>query len=343
MALYRQQVNSGFVLGDPLEMEGRNCKTILDPDTGITFRVQWNAHRELRKNHALLVERQVITENVDQSKLINKREEGTACYLCKRNIDEQNPGEILVGIELAGERFYAGANFSYITNNHFTVMNGRHRPQQYRKEIPQILNDFVEKTAGHFRAIFNGRAGASILWHEHIQVTTESLPIEQIRIDDAHIIHESGDTRVSRPDYYIPVWVIEGSDKERVGVIADRIIEFWHGLNQTDHTENIIAAKSAEQYRTFVILRDANKLSADNAGKKGALAAFETGGNIILSYQAEPGANDVNERHTFDRATLETVRQLLSEISPDRQSCSELHRWVNSHDLTLVSCPRIEE
>ncbi|MHC4153389.1 MAG: DUF4922 domain-containing protein [Planctomycetota bacterium] len=343
MALYRQQVNSGFVLGDPVEMERRNCKTILDPGTGITFRVQWNPHRELRKNHALLVERRVIAENVDGSKLINKREDGTACYLCKTNIDEQNPGEILVGTELAGEQFYAGANFSYITNNHFTVMNGRHRPQQYRKEIPQILNDFVEKTAGHFRAIFNGRAGASILWHEHIQAATESFPIEQIRIDDAHIIHEGGDTRVSRPDYYIPVWVIEGSDKERVGVITDRIIEFWHGLNQTDHTENIIAAKSAEQYRTFVILRDANKLSADKAGKKGALAAFETGGNIILSYQAEPGADDVNERHTFECATVETVRQLLSEIGPDRQSCSELHRWVSSHDLTLLSCHRTEE
>jgi hypothetical protein len=343
MALYRQQVNSGFVLGDPLEMEGRNCRTIPDPGTGITFSVQWNPHRELRKNHALLVERQVMAENVDGSKLINKREDGTACYLCKTNIDEQNPGEILVGVELADEQFYVGANFSYITNNHFTVMNGRHRPQQYRKEIPQILNDFVEKTAGHFRAIFNGRAGASILWHEHIQVTTESFPIEQIRIDDAHIIHESGDTRVSRPDYYIPVWVVEGSDKERVGVITDRIIEFWHGLNQTDHTENIIAAKSAEQYRTFVILRDANKLSADKAGKKGALAAFETGGNVILSYQADPGANDVNERHTFDRATLETIRQLLGEISPDRQSCSELHRWASSHDLTLLSCTRLEE
>jgi hypothetical protein len=343
LALYRQQVNSGFVLADPLEMRGSNCKTILDPDTGITFKVQWNPHRELRKNHALLVERRVIAENVDPAKLINKREDGTACYLCKTNIDEQNPGEILVGVELAGEQFYAGANFSYITNHHFTIMNGRQRPQYYRKEIPRILNDFVDKTAGHFRAIFNGRAGASILWHEHLQVTTETFPIEQIRIEDAHIIHESGDTRVSRPDYYIPVWVIEGSDKEKVEVITNRIIEFWHKLNRTDHTENIIAAKSAEQYRTFVILRDANKLSADKAGKKGALAAFETGGNIILSYQAEPGENGVNERHTFDRATLETIRQLLGEISPDRQSCSELHRWASSHDLTLVSCTRLEE
>jgi hypothetical protein len=343
MALHRQQVNSGFVLGDPLEVEGRKCKTIPDPDTGITFRVQWNPHRELRKNHALLVERQVIAENVDGAKLVNKREDGTACYLCKTNIDEQNPGEILVGLELAGERFYAGANFSYITNNHFTIMNGRHRPQHYRKEIPRILNDFAEKTAGHFRAIFNGRAGASILWHEHIQATTESFPIEQIRIDDAHIIHERGGTRVSRPDYYIPVYVIEGSDKERVAGITDRIIEFWHGLNQTDHTENIIAAKSAGQYRTFVILREANKLSADKAGKKGALAAFETGGNIILSYQAEPGANDVDERETFERATLETIRQLLGEISPDRRSCSDLRRWASSHDLTLLSCPGAKE
>jgi len=338
MALYRQQVNSGFVLGDPVEIERTNCKTILDPNTGITFRVQWNPHRELRKNHSLLAEHNIISLKVDETRLINKGEDGRACYLCKTNIDEQNPGEILLGIELAGELFYAGANFSYITNNHFTVMNGEHRPQQYRREIARILNDFVEKTAGCFRAVFNGRAGASILWHEHIQATTEAFPIEQIRIEDEHIVHEGGDVRVSRPDYYIPVWVIEGRDKERLEAATHGIVESWHRLNRDEHTENIIVAGSGDRYRVFVILRDGKKLSAGRAGKKGAPAAFETGGNIILSYEPASGVNDVNERHTFESASLETVRELLEEISPERQSCDYLLKILTSKDSAGVFC-----
>ncbi|HUT28228.1 MAG TPA: DUF4922 domain-containing protein [Sedimentisphaerales bacterium] len=331
LALYRQQVNSGFVLADPLKTEGKHSKEFFDPDTGITFRLQWNPLRELRKDHALLVERNVVAENVDETRLINRRGDGKACYLCKTNIDVQNPGEILFEIDLAGEKFYAGANFAYMANNHFTIMNAEHCPQRYRKETPTVLNDFVCKTEGYFRAIFNGRAGASIEWHEHIQATTEHFPIEQIRIDGKHVVHESKEIRISHPFYYIPVWVIEGRNKGSVELVTDRIVEIWQELNQNDHTENIIAAGSGARYRTFVILRDRNKLAASKSGKKGAMAAFETGGNIILSCSAGSRRNELDEKHTFDNAGLDTVKQLLKEISPDRRSCLHLLDKVSAN------------
>ncbi|MHC4572776.1 MAG: DUF4922 domain-containing protein [Planctomycetota bacterium] len=323
-ALYRQQVNSGFVLADPLSTEGKTEKRFFDTRTNITFRLHWNPHRELRKNHALLVERGVVTDNVDETKLINRDNRGTPCYLCKTNIDEQNPGEILLGIRLAGEQFYAGANFAYITNNHFTIMNAEHRPQQYRPEIPEMLNGFVDETDGNFRVIFNGLAGATIEWHEHLQATTEKFPIEEIRIKHEDVVYRSRTSRVSRPDYYIPVWVVEGRNKGEVTGLTDRLIKAWHGLNERGHTENIIAAKSSELYRTFVILRDKSRLASDKAGKKGAMAAFETGGSIVLSYEPTSQADDINEKQTFKNARLETVRQLLKEISPDEQSSSDL-------------------
>ena len=94
----------------------------------------------------------------------------------------------------------------------------------------------------------------------------------------------------------------------------------WHRLNERDHTENIISGKSGDIYRTFVILRDKNKLAGDKVGKKGAMAAFETGGNIILSYKPKvKSEGETNERETFDNANLETVERLLEEISPERQ------------------------
>lgn len=132
LALYKQQVNSGFVLAEILRTIKNAEKEFFDPDTNIKFRFQWNPNRELRKNHALLIERGIV-KNIDKSELIND-----GCYLCKANIDKQNPREILLEIEIAGEKLYAGANFAPITNNHFTIMNAVHCPQNYQKKDTHV-------------------------------------------------------------------------------------------------------------------------------------------------------------------------------------------------------------
>ncbi len=317
LSLYRQQVNCGFVLADPLNLKDKAEKMFFDSDTGVTFRMQWNPDRELRKDHELLIKRGVIAEKVDETKLINRDKKNKACYLCKTNIDAQNPGEILLDMDLRGEKYYAGANFAYITNNHFTLMSEEHRPQQYQKKILEVLNDFIDKTDGYFRTIFNGLAGASIEEHEHMQVTTEEFPIERTRIENKSVTYENNDVRVSNPKYYCPLWVAEGTGKRKVEDAADKIISKWHGLDE-QHTVNIIATKSDNQYRIFIILRDRSKLAGK--GKKGAMASFETGGSIILSYEPKVTiGKETNERETFDKANLETIKRLLKDITPEKQ------------------------
>jgi len=326
LALYRQQVKSGFVLGDPLKPRGKEEKKFFDPDTGITFCLQWNPDRELRKDHRLLIERGVISGDVDETKLINKDKKGKACYLCKTNIDQQNPGEVLLEIDLAGERFYIGANFAYITDNHFTLMRAEHRPQQYRKNILRVAKEFVEKTEGIFRAVFNGLAGASIKEHEHLQATTEEFPLERIGIKKEEIIYEAEGVKVSLPKYYLPVWIVEGKDKVKNEYIADRIIVKWQSLSE-HHTENIIVAKSADSYRTFIFLRDKRRLVG--AGKKGGMAVYEAGGKIIFSYEPKVDREgEINERKTFEAANLETVKQLLRDISPPDYSRGSFDTWL---------------
>ena len=162
LALYRQQVNCGFVLADPLKIAGKKIRRFKDKISGVVFRLLWNPDRELRKNHSLLIKRGVITRDVDKSKLINLDKKGKPCYLCRENIAIQNPAEILLPLRLAGKEYYAGANFAYIENNHFTIMSSHHRKQKYDRHILVALFDIVEQTGGYFRGIFNGLAGASI-------------------------------------------------------------------------------------------------------------------------------------------------------------------------------------
>lgn len=316
LALYRQQVNCGFVLADPLRSEGQEEKRFFDEHCGVEFRLLWNPGRELRKNHELLIQRGVVAKSIDESKLVNKDKSGKACYLCKENIALQNPAEILFSIKLAGEKYFAGANFAYITNNHFTIMNSSHRPQQYRKQVLEVLDDFVLRTGGCFRAIFNGLAGASIPWHEHMQATTEKFPLEDIKIRDTDVLHQDSHIRASVPFYYLNTGVVESASRARVEDAIDRAIRKWHSFNKQYHTENVIAAMTDGRFRMFLILRDTRKLAG--RGKAGGMASFECGGNIVLSYEpTENQRGKVNERITFDRASVETAKQLLSDIAPD--------------------------
>jgi hypothetical protein len=315
LALYRQQVNCGFVLADPTSRKGKEIKRFRDKTTGVEFRLMWNPDRELRKNRALLIERGVIAEHVDEAKLINRDKNDKPCYLCRENIAEMNPLEILLPLRLAREEYFAGANFAYIENNHFTIMSSQHRVQSYERHILAVLNDFVEQTEGYFRAIFNGLAGATIVGHEHLQVTTEKFPVEDIRIHKSDVVFQKDSLCVARPFYYTPLWVVEGEEKDAAIDAGDHIIMRWHELNQKEHTENVIAVKSNGLFRIFIFLRDSKRLARE--GKYGDMASFECGGIIVLSYQPPAGQTDKpNERNTFDIANLGTVRKLLGDIAP---------------------------
>lgn len=314
ITLYRQQVNSGFVLADPLIKGHKEYKYFSDPVTGVEFCIQWNPDRELRKNHELLIERGVISEKVNEIDLINIDENGKPCYLCKENIAILNPAEILIYLTLAGDKYICGANFASITNNHFTIISSDHKQQSYERNLLTALIDFVEKTDGHFRSIFNGQAGASILSHLHFQATTEKFPIEDIRINSEDIINKNENIRVIKPKYYIPVYLVESVNKDEVCKVTDKVVSKWHSINKRDHTINILAVKNEDKFRVFIFLRDKTKLVGE--GKEGAIGTFECAGILVLSYGIFSNRGDENnERVLFENSSLDAVKNILGEIA----------------------------
>ena len=307
LLLYRQQVESGFVLADPADTASKEFYDIRDDKTGVTFHIQWNPDRELRKNHKLLVERGIIAPAPDTGNLINKDKQGKACYLCPENIRIQNPAEIIYPVRLSGEEFFLGANFAYLTNNHFTLFNKEHRPQLYRKEIIAFLLDFLDKTNGCFRGIFNGLAGASIEHHEHMQVTTEKFPVEDIIVSPEAVILNDDKIRISQPCYYTSLLLLESTLSDVIVKYANAFLTKWHELNPVHHTENLVAVKHHGYYRLFIFPRDKRKLAG--VGKTGAMASFEASGDIVLSDIAV-------ERTTFDNISLTSIQNMLAGIKP---------------------------
>lgn len=304
-ALYRQQINSGFVLADPAKYQASN-KSFFDPVSGVTFNVQLNPDRDIRSNHAELIKRGVIADGVNPSTLINKDKNGTPCYLCKENIKVQNPKEILFELCLAGQTYFAGANFAPLALNHFTIIRADHRSQRYAKDIVSVMRSFTDLANGSYRAVFNGLAGASIVEHEHFHATTTRFPVEKIRIDPEDVEFEADDIRVSRPKYYLPLFIVEGVKSEKVEEASTRITSKWHNLDAGHNTENIILVKTDDTYRVFIFLRDTRLLRP--SGKKGAIAAFECGGGIITS-----------EPKFWRTADLESIKLILADVAPDAE------------------------
>lgn len=303
--LFRQQVDCGFVLGDPSDPKGHVDKEFVDDDTGVTFSVQWNPKRSLRGNHEELIKRGIISPDVDPALLINKDENGVGCYLCRENIKVQNPKEVTLEIPLAGREYFAGANIAPITENHFTVMSGEHRPQPSAEEILPIMAEALDITGGQFTALYNGLAGASIENHEHFHLTTARFPIEEIQIRNEDAIRETENYRVVRPKYYLPLWIVESADKAEAAQSVSGIISAWHTKDAKNHTENIIMVKNAGTYRVFVFLRDRRKLKSP--AKAGMMAAFECGGIIVLSDK---------DKELFQNMNLRSVAEILQAIAP---------------------------
>ena len=316
ITLFRQQLLSGFVLSDPICDKQKKSKYYLDKQTDINFCLQWNPNRELRLNHDLLIERGVINTDIDHELLINRDDKGKPCYLCSQNIDIQNPIEILFPIELAGIKYFCGANFAPITDNHFTIMSEEHKPQNYNSTVIPSMIDFVEKTNGVFKAIFNGKAGASILSHLHLQGTTEKLPVEDINISDHDMIFSDSETKVYKPDYYLSLFILESESVKSINEKTDQIIQNWRSLNPEYYTQNIIALKQKKKFKVFVFLRDSRKLSG--SGKHGDMGTFECSGLLVLSKGILDTTNhSTEERELFENSNLDTIKNLLKKIAPE--------------------------
>lgn len=314
--LFIQQVRSGFVLTDPSGDKSIESKIINDNATGVKFKVEWNPARVLRKQHQVLIERDIIDGDVDQSQLINKDKNNIPCYLCSKNIILQNPLEVLLPINLAGRDYYCGANFAPITNNHFTLMTSEHTEQKYDSGVLSSMMDFAEQTGGRYKAVFNGRAGASILSHLHLQATSERFPVESINIkNDKVLIKEKGIT-VSKPYYYLPLYIVSGSDHYTVEKYSDKIILSWININPEFNTQNIIVNKEGGTLTVYIFLRDSHRLIGN--GKEGDMGTFECAGDLVLSSGiSDEKAQDGYERNLFENANLNMIIRLFTQISPD--------------------------
>lgn len=290
-SVWREQGKIGFLLSDP-DDAGVEVKIDRDPISGVPFRFRWMPHRELRTNVAILEERGILNPDRDEESLFRDPRDpsGRFCFLCPDNIRECNPQEQLVPLRLDGRDYMAGANFAWISRDHFTVMASEHVDQDFTDHSLEAMIDLHAQTDGHFRVIYNGaHAGATIPWHLHYQITSEAFPVE--------------DLGPAREDDY-PTALRRFAPEERERALS--YVAEWVGAEPEFHRVNVLVAGPAPAPVIHVFARDTRR---SHASAKGLMGGFEVCGDLVYS---EP-----DKREVFETASAELARSLLAEIRPE--------------------------
>lgn len=289
-SVWEEQGRIGFLLSDPDEA-GIEIEIDRDPVSGVPFRFRWMPHRELRTNVAVLEERGILDPDRDEASLFRDPRDpsGRFCFLCPDNIRECNPREELVPLRLAGRDYVAGANFAWISRDHFTVMSVEHVDQDFTEHSLAAMLDLHRQTGGHFRVIYNGAyAGATIPWHLHYQITSEPFPVEDL-------------PQGREGDYPTAVRRFELGQSER----ALAHVAGWVDAEPEHHRVNVLVAGPASDPVIHVFARDTRR---SHASAKGLMGGFEVCGDLVYS---EP-----DKRGVFESASADLARSLLAEIRP---------------------------
>jgi hypothetical protein len=291
-ATWERQARDGFLLTDPNAMQIPTRETV-DEKSGVAFRFRWMPHREIRGNVAELEARGILNPKRDMGKLFSDPRDpfGRHCFLCRDNIAECHPMEILLPLTLAGEDYFAGANFAWIEPGHFTVMSAAHRDQAYTRHLLEAMLDLHVRTTGQFRVLFNGSgAGATIPWHLHMQITDVPMPIETLRAG----AEEHYPTAVRR-------FRLAEDGLNR----ADQTIDQWLNSDQSHRSINLLVASPNGDTEIFFFPRDRRLATAEG---KGLVGGFEVAGDFVLSAP--------HEEETYRNASVAVAVEILSQISP---------------------------
>jgi hypothetical protein len=286
-AVWQDQGQVGFLLPASDEIEIREVQ---DPVSAVPFRFRWLPHRELRSDLAELEARGIVSTDRGDTQLFSDPRDphGRFCFLCARNIRVSNPKEQLVPLHLAGSDFYAGANFAWIAQGHFTVMSAEHRDQDFTEHTLAAMLDLHAQADGEYRVIYNApHAGATIPWHLHLQTSRERLPVEDLPAE----FEDRYPTAIRR---------FSGGPGPALDLVAD-----WSQDDPDHHKVNVLVAGLPATPTIHVFPRDTRR---SHAAAKGLMGGFEVCGDFVYS--------EADKRAAFESASAALARSILEEIRP---------------------------
>ena len=259
--------------------------------------------------------------------LKKKQDSYPKCLLCPENegyagrMDHPARETIrLIPMTLGGEKWYMQYSPYVYYNEHCIVLCSEHRPMKVDIGSFRRLLDFV----GQFPHYFLGSnadlpiVGGSILSHDHFQGGRYEFAMAKAPIETAVSFPGFEDVEAGIVRWPMSVLRLTGPDRERLALLADRILAAWRGYSdesvfvfaetegQPHNTITPIARRRGENYQLDLVLRNNITTEEHPLGvfhphaklhhiKKENIGLIEVMGLAVLPSRLKQELNDLRE------------------------------------------------
>lgn len=253
------------------------------------------------------------------------------CFLCIENLPEEQKGILFESKSQPHERLIFLCNPAPIFNEHFTVSNVKHTPQQIFNNISMMI-ELAELCNNEYTVFYNGpKCGASAPDHFHFQACpAEDLITEKDFINHPerfHILHEKENVIVrfiTAENYLRNVIIISSKDKNGLKNYFQKFYRALQEINEIDIEPmmNIFALMRNNDYHIIIFPREKHRPDCYFA---------EGDANMLIS----PGLVDMCGiiitplQKDFERINESIIRQVYSEVSLSTSKFQRLLEKLN--------------
>jgi ATP adenylyltransferase/5',5'''-P-1,P-4-tetraphosphate phosphorylase II len=253
------------------------------------------------------------------------------CFLCIENLPEEQKGILFESKSQPHERLIFLCNPAPIFNEHFTVSNVKHTPQQIFNNISMVI-ELAELCNNEYTVFYNGpKCGASAPDHFHFQACpAEDLITEKdfiIHPERFHILHEKENVIVrfiTAENYLRNVIIISSKDKNGLKNYFQKFYRALQEINEIDIEPmmNIFALMRNDDYHIIIFPREKHRPDCYFA---------EGDANMLIS----PGLVDMCGiiitplQKDFERINESIIRQVYSEVSLSTSKFQRLLEKLN--------------
>lgn len=264
------------------------------------------------------------------------------CFLCK---DNQHKEQFHIPFEGRKGRMYRiQVNPFPIFKKHLVIVRNEHLPQAIWHHFPDML-DFASAYTD-YTVFYNGpSSGASAPDHLHFQaVPRHQLPLENaidVFLDQpTELLSSVKDATLYRyPGYVNGVFALKATTTKSLAKLFYRLLDCTDRLEgENEPMFNLYAYKKGEEYRSFIIMREAYR-SHHYTSKGEDHLSISPGAADMAGFFIAPFKEDM------DKVTASLLCEMLKEvtISDEEQRMIEfrLNRQQKAINVGLISATEI--
>ncbi len=253
------------------------------------------------------------------------------CFLCLENLPTEQKGILFESKKNSIERLIFLCNPAPIFNEHFTISNVLHTPQEIYNKI-EIMLELADLCNNEYTIFYNGpKCGASAPDHFHFQACPAGELITEkdfLNHPEKFSVHfESDDIKLSfikSSEYLRNVLILSSRRENQIENTFKLIYKLLQKINSIEREPlmNLFALKRDDDYHLIIFPREKHRPACYFA---------EGDENMLIS----PGLVDMCGmlvtplQKDFERINEKILRQVYSEVTLSDEKFSQLLKEIN--------------